>query len=402
MIDFVGQRRYFGLLSLVLIVPCLLALAFWQLNPGIDFNGGLEIEVRFLREVEERDVAIVANDLALTDASASASDEGTFLVVFGLEAAGDVAGQDQALIDALAEQIGPVEVIDARLGDGDLSVEAEVWFPADVSQNDVRDVTRSIGAADARIQQTGDSAFKIRAEEPDNGNIDDLRRDLEAAMRDQLGGFFVLSSAGVSGILSAEIAADAGIALIVAAIAILIYISLAFRRLASPGLYGAAAIVALLHDITIVVGAFAILGRLAGTEVNAMFVTALLAIIGYSVNDTIVVFDRIRENRLAHPTELFRTSVNAAITQSLGRSLNTSLTLIFALVALFLIGGVTVRPFVLVLLVGAIAGTYSSIGIAAQVVVLWSEGSLYRLLRVGPRPAPAPAVAGPAAGGAME
>ena len=389
MIDFVGQRRYFGLLSLALIVPCLLALAFWQLNPGIDFNGGLEIEVRFLREVEERDVAIVANDLALPDASVTASDEGTFLVSFALEAAGDVAGQDQALIDALAERIGPVEVIDARLGDGDLSVEAEVWFPADVSQNDVRDVTRSIGAADARIQQTGDSAFKIRAEEPDNGNIDDLRRDLEAAMRDQLGAFFVLSSAGVSGILSAEIAADAGIALIVAAIAILIYISLAFRRLASPGLYGAAAIVALLHDITIVVGAFAILGRLAGTEVNAMFVTALLAIIGYSVNDTIVVFDRIRENRLAHPTELFRTSVNAAITQSLGRSLNTSLTLIFALVALFLIGGVTVRPFVLVLLVGAIAGTYSSIGIAAQVLVLWNEGSLHRLLRVGPRPAPA-------------
>ncbi len=398
MIDFVGQRRYFGLLSLALIVPCLLALAFWQLNPGIDFNGGLELEVRFLREVEERDIAIVANDLALADATVSASDEGTFLVSFALEPAGDVAGQDQALIDALAERIGPVEVIDARLGDGDLSVEAEVWFPADVSQNDVRDVTRSIGAADARIQQTGDSAFKIRAEEPDNGNIDDLRRDLEAAMRDQLGAFFVLSSAGVSGILSAEIAADAGIALIVAAIAILIYISLAFRRLASPGLYGAAAIVALLHDITIVVGAFAILGRLAGTEVNAMFVTALLAIIGYSVNDTIVVFDRIRENRLAHPAELFRTSVNAAITQSLGRSLNTSLTLIFALVALFLIGGVTVRPFVLVLLVGAIAGTYSSIGVAAQVVVLWNEGSLHRLLRVGPRPAPA----GPGAGAAME
>ncbi len=389
MINFVGLRRWFALLSLALVVPCLLALAFWQLNPGIDFDGGLELEVRFLREVEERDVAIVANDLALPDAHAGATDEGTFLVTFGLEAAGDVAGQDQALVDALAEEIGPVEVVDARLGADGLSVEAEFWFPADVSQDDVRDVTRSIGAADARIQQTGDSAFKIRAEEPDGGNLDDLRRDLETAMRDQLGDFFVLSSAGVSGILSAEIASDAGIALTIAAIAILIYISLAFRRLASPGLYGAAAIVALLHDITIVVGLFAILGRLADTEVNAMFVTALLAIIGYSVNDTIVVFDRIRENRLAHPTERFRTSVNAAITQSLGRSLNTSLTLIFALVALFLIGGVTVRPFVLVLLVGAIAGTYSSIGVAAQVVVLWNEGGLYRLLRVGPRPAPA-------------
>ena len=390
MIDFVGLRRWFALLSLTLVVPCLAALALWQLNPGIDFDGGLELEVRFLRGAAERDVASAVAQAGFSDADVTSGDEGTFLVTFGLESAGDVAGRDQALVDALAEQIGPVEVVDARLTGADEGVEVELWFPADVSQDDVRDVMRGIGAADARIQQTGDSAFKIRAEEPDGGNLDDLRGDIEGALRAQLGDFFVLSSAGVSGILSAEIAADAGIALTIAAIAILIYISLAFRRLASPGLYGAAAIVALLHDITIVVGLFAILGRLADTEVNAMFVTALLAIIGYSVNDTIVVFDRIRENRLAHPTERFRTSVNAAITQSLGRSLNTSLTLIFALVALFLIGGVTVRPFVLVLLVGAVAGTYSSIGIAAQVVVLWSEGGLYRLLRVGPRPAAAP------------
>ena len=390
MIDFVGLRRWFALLSLCLVVPCLAALALWQLNPGIDFDGGLELEVRFLRGAAERDVASAVAQAGFSDAEVSTGDEGTFLVAFGLESAGDVAGRDQALVDALAEQIGPVEVVDARLTGADEGVEVELWFPADVSQDEVRDVMRGMGAADARIQQTGDSAFKIRAEEPDGGNLDDLRGDIEGALRAQLGDFFVLSSAGVSGILSAEIAADAGIALTIAAIAILIYISLAFRRLASPGLYGAAAIVALLHDITIVVGLFAILGRLADTEVNAMFVTALLALIGYSVNDTIVVFDRIRENRLAHPTERFRTSVNAAITQSLGRSLNTSLTLIFALVALFLIGGVTVRPFVLVLLVGAVAGTYSSIGIAAQVVVLWNEGGLYRLLRVGPRPAAAP------------
>jgi preprotein translocase subunit SecF len=397
-IDFVGLRRWFLLLSLTLVVPCLAALAFWQLNPGIDFDGGLELEVRFLRDAAERDVASAAAQAGFSDANVTTGDEGTFLVTFGLESAGDVAGRDQALVDVLAERIGPVEVVDARLTGADEGVEVELWFPADVSQDDVRGVMRGIGQADARIQQTGDSAFKIRAEEPDGGNLDDLRGDIESALRGQLGDFFVLSSAGVSGILSAEIASDAGIALTIAAIAILIYISLAFRRLASPGLYGAAAIVALLHDVTIVVGLFAILGRLADTEVNAMFVTALLAIIGYSVNDTIVVFDRIRENRLAHPTERFRTSVNAAITQSLGRSLNTSLTLIFALVALFLIGGVTVRPFVLVLLVGAIAGTYSSIGIAAQVVVLWNEGGLYRLLRVGPRPVGA----GPGAGGAPE
>ena len=145
-------------------------------------------------------------------------------------------------------------------------------------------------------------------------------------------------------------------ALAVAAVAILIYISLAFRRLPNPVLYGAAAIVALLHDITLVAGAFAIGGQIAGLEVNAMFITALLAIIGYSVNDTIVVFDRIRENLLLDPREDFRRVVNAAITQSLGRSLNTSITVVLALMALLLIGGVTVRPFVIVLLIGTVGG----------------------------------------------
>ena len=110
-----------------------------------------------------------------------------------------------------------------------------------------------------------------------------------------------------------------------------------------------------------------------------MFVTALLAVIGYSVNDTIVVFDRIRELLLEGRGGI-RETVNAAITQTLGRSLNTSITLIVALIALFLIGGVTIRPFVLVLLVGAVAGTYSSVAVASQIVVLWEEGSIRRWL----------------------
>ena len=111
-----------------------------------------------------------------------------------------------------------------------------------------------------------------------------------------------------------------------------------------------------------------------------MFVTALLAIIGYSVNDTIVVFDRVRETFLADTSANLRFAVNAAITQSLGRSLNTSITLILALLALVLIGGVTVRPFVLVLLIGAVAGTYSSIAVAAQIVVLWEESLKPRIM----------------------
>ena len=386
MINFVGKRRYFAIFSLFLIVPCLVALALWQLNPGIDFNGGLEMEVRVLKDVQTDQIVAAGEGAGLDGVTATPGDEGSFLVRFDLETARELEGRDLDLLDALEDEFDVVEAIDAQLINDDLTLEVEFWFPAAVDQDDLRDVVTSVGVADARIQETGDNTFKIRAEEPDGGTIEDLRIDLEAEFAAQLGSFFVLSSSAVSGVLSAEIASDAAIALVIAAIAVLIYISLAFRKLANPALYGAAAIIALLHDITIVVGFFAIIGELFDVEVNAMFVTALLAIIGYSVNDTIVVFDRIRENRLANPREELRTTVNAAITQSLGRSLNTSLTLVFALVALLLIGGVTVRPFVLVILVGAVAGTYSSIGIAAQVVVLWSEGGFHRFLRVGPRP----------------
>ena len=386
MINFVGLRRYFATLSVMLLIPCLAALAVWQLNPGIDFDGGLELEVRFLRAVEED--AILDAGGGVGDLTVTPTDESTFLLTVGIEEDDVRAGVDAELVDALEAEIGEVQVVTGQVFDN-TNFNIELWFPADVVQDDLRDATRSIDIPDARIQETGDSTFKIRAEEPSNGNIEQLRTELEAALSEQIGPFFVLSSAAVSGILSSEIAEDAGIALVIAAFAILIYISISFRRLPSPGLYGAAAIVALLHDITIVVGVFSILGELADTEINAMFITALLAIIGYSLNDTIVIFDRIRENRLANPAEDFRISVNAAITQSLGRSLNTSLTLIVALLGLFLIGGVTVRPFVLVLLIGAIAGTYSSIGVASQLLVLWSEGSFHRFLRVGPRPAPA-------------
>ena len=220
-------------------------------------------------------------------------------------------------------------------------------------------------------------------EQPPDGDLERLRQRINGALRAEVGPIVVLQSSSVSGVLSVEIARDAGVALAVAAVAILIYISIAFRRLPNPVLYGAAAIVALLHDVTLVAGAFAIGGQIAGLEVNAMFITALLAIIGYSVNDTIVVFDRIRENLLLDPREDFRRVVNAAITQSLGRSLNTSITVVLALMALLLIGGVTVRPFVIVLLIGTVAGTYSSIAVASQLLVLWQDGTLPRLLRMG-------------------
>ena len=162
---------------------------------------------------------------------------------------------------------------------------------------------------------------------------------------------------------------------------IFVYLWWAFRSVPSPFRYGVAAIVALLHDTIIVVGIFAILGNLLGTEVNTMFLIAVLTVIGYSVNDTIVVFDRLRENVINFPNRRFSDNINVSISETLGRSLNTSLTLLVTLMALFLFGGVTIRSFLLVLLIGVVAGTYSSVAIASQVLATWDSGDIGRLFR---------------------
>ena len=387
MIDFVGRRRIYAVISLLMIIPSLVGLALWQFEAGLDFAGGLETEVRFLGDTDLNDVngAIAGIEGAPegTEISASEGEDGAFDV----SATFDTGSLDDgfAIADLIGNVLGAELPASVSLGlDVDESeVRTELWFPGQVSQDEVRAALETVGLGGARIQATADSAFRMRVEQPSDGDLEGLRQRINESLRSEIGPIVVLQSSSVSGTLSVEIARDAGVALAVAAVAILIYISLAFRRLPNPVLYGSAAIVALLHDVTIVAGAFAIGGQIAGLEVNAMFVTALLAIIGYSVNDTIVVFDRIRENLLLDPREDFRRVVNAAITQSLGRSLNTSITVVLALLALLLIGGVTIRPFVVVLFIGTVAGTYSSIAVASQIVFLWQDGTLPRLLRLG-------------------
>ena len=128
-------------------------------------------------------------------------------------------------------------------------------------------------------------------------------------------------------------------------------------------------------------GVFAILGVLLDVEVNTMFLIALLTVIGYSVNDTIVVFDRLRENVVNYPNRTLRVNANVSVSQSLSRSLNTSLTLLFTLLALLLFGGPTIRNFLWVLLIGVVVGTYSSVAIATPALMVWEEGDIRRIFR---------------------
>jgi preprotein translocase SecF subunit len=196
-----------------------------------------------------------------------------------------------------------------------------------------------------------------------------------------------LGTAEVSGSVASETTRNAFFAVLAASVLILLWIWFSFRKVDRPWRYGTSAIIALLHDVLVVLGVFSILGWLIGFQIDALFITALLTVVGFSVHDTIVVFDRIRENMQRRTSETFDQVVNASLVQTMARSLNTSLTVIFTLTALTLFGGATIRPFTLALLVGIISGTYSSIFNASMILVMWDKGELsFRRFRRGRAP----------------
>ncbi len=176
--------------------------------------------------------------------------------------------------------------------------------------------------------------------------------------------------------IGAETTINAIWAVVVASLFIVLYITWSFRKIPKPASsfrFGVCAVIALVHDVLVVIGIFAILGHFFGVEIDSLFVTALLTVIGFSVHDTIVVFDRIRENLKRVSGLSFDQVVNESILQTLDRSLNTSLTVVLVLFALLLFGGESIRWFVVALLVGVISGTYSSIFNASPLLVLWQE-----------------------------
>lgn len=173
----------------------------------------------------------------------------------------------------------------------------------------------------------------------------------------------------VGPILGKELLQKTYTATLIAIIAILSYVAFAFKNIK----FGTAAVLALIHDLLVVVGLFAIFGKVFGVEVDSLFVTAVLTTMSFSVHDTIVVFDRIREAKKKNPKMEIETLANKAVTETMGRSLNNSLTIIFMLLALTLLGGQTVRWFTVALLIGTITGTYSSPFMATPILVIWQK-----------------------------
>ncbi|GAB4539486.1 MAG: protein translocase subunit SecF [Anaerolineales bacterium] len=220
------------------------------------------------------------------------------------------------------------------------------------------------------VQPLDQDAYSIRSK----AMSDETKGKLIAEMETRFGSkVTVLNFTSVSPAIGAEVTKAAGFAVLMAATAILLYVWYAFRNVKHAYRYGTAAIIAMLHDVLVVVGAEAMFGYFLGWEADALFLTALLTVIGFSVHDSIVVFDRVRENSTVLRRVPYEAMVNHSIVQTLDRSINTQLTVMLTLLALALFGGESTRHFVIVLLVGIFSGTYSSIFNAAPILVVWEN-----------------------------
>jgi len=290
MIDLVGKRNWFFLISAIVIIPGIISLAVFGLKPGVDFSSGTAMTLNFDKEVELSQLRQELTDL----------------------------GYDRAV-----------------------------------------------------VQPAGEGEFFIRLPEISAEETTKLKGSLETGLDTTI---TVSSLYSVSPIVAAGTVRNTVIAVVVASIGILLYISWAFRKMPKPLRWGTCAVIALMHDLVVVIAVFSILGWATGMEVDALFVTGVLAVVGVSVNNIVVVFDRIRENLKRGVSRDFEVIANYGIVESLGRSLNTGLATLFVIVALYLLGGVTTHTLVLALMIGIATGIYSSLCIAGQLLVVWEKG----------------------------
>lgn len=288
MFDFVAHGKKFLIISGALILLSVLALLFWGLKMGIDFQGGAISQVRFL---EERP-------------------------------------SNAEIVQKLA----------------------------------------SLELGDISVRLSGSSSAILRFPE--------INEETHQEILGLLGEVEEESYELVGPVIGRESSRKARSAIFLSLLAIILYITWAFRKLSrvlgkgESWRYGIGAFLALAHDVLILLGFFAVMGYFRGVEINVAFITALLTVLGYSVNDTIVIYDRIRENLLSHRAKDLRETINLSLNETITRSLNTSLTTVSVLLAIYIFGGIAIQSFVLAMMVGVISGTWSSLVIASQ-FLLW-------------------------------
>lgn len=405
-IDLVGRRKWLFLGSAIAVLISLVLLAIPpSLVPGIEFTSGTTTQLVFDQPLTQEDLRGAYADLGHPEARIQSTGENSFLIRTGaLEvpetAFVDFGGTDPnatagAVLLGAEGADGEVDLVTApitpdscSLGDTVIAsapAGTEVTVLQEIEEcGDLGTILR-VQTADGEIGWVAQSSTHVPAVEPTPdaeagaAPTRNERAEIEAELEERFGTFQVLEFSQVSPVVSEVAVRNAAIAVAVATLFMMAYIAFAFSSTARPLVYAVCAAIALVHDVIIVLGAFSLFGKLFGTEINLMFVTGLLTVVGFSIHDTIVVFDRIRENVTRNPFESLANNVNTALLQTMARSLNTSITLVLTVLALLFLGGVTIREFLLVILVGVIAGMYSSIGIAAQLMVSYEEGEIGRL-----------------------
>jgi preprotein translocase subunit SecF len=254
----------------------------------------------------------------------------------------------------------------------------ELVFEQPVLPAEVRQVFVEYGYGDTVVQTTLDEmTVLIRSKELREGE----KEQIQAELSDRFGSLTELRFDQVGPTVGREVTRSATIAIAAAALVIMGFIIFAWRKVPNALRYGVCATLATLHDVLVTMGVFAVLGLLLGWEADALFLTAMLTVTGYSVQDSVVVFDRIRENIPKRRGEPYEVIVNRSLLETVHRSLATQLNAIFILVAILFFGGATIRQFVATLLIGLISGTYSSIFTAVPLLVMWEKGEFGSFLR---------------------
>jgi preprotein translocase subunit SecF len=412
-IDLVGSRNWLFLFSGVTALIAVILLAVPPaLKPGIEFTSGTTSLYRFEGSTSASALHTAYSELGHPEARIQSTGTNEYLIrtstlrvpansLVEVAPTPRAAPVGPAPVEDLGtlllggpDQLGEIEVKEGALSGGCPSLGAAAGTrPYGTRAQVIGLFEQCPGGAIYRVLADGlvgyvpasnirdyrPTASTAAAPEAAPAAPDDERAAIEGALRERFGSFSVLEFAQVSAVVSQTAVRNAALAVLAASVVILLYIAVAFRGVPKPLLYGSCAIVAMLHDVVITLGFFSFLGKAFDVEVNLMFVTGLLTVIGFSVHDTIVVFDRIRENIRQHPLLPLATNVNAALLQTLARSFNTSITVLLTVLALLLLGGETIREFLLVVLFGIVSGTYSSVAVASQLLVAYEEGDFTRL-----------------------
>ncbi len=253
---------------------------------------------------------------------------------------------------------------------GGSMMELQFDQPYDISK--VRETLDKEQLSGYQLQAAENNSLIIKTQALEKDKHDQVLTDIQ----NEVGSFHETQLNSIGPVVGKQLTKNAVYELVLVSLGIVIYISYAFRRVPKPVTswrFGWAAVIALFHDLLFVLGTFSLLGHFKGVEIDSMFVTALLTVLGFSVHDTIVVFDRVRENLKIYAGQSIEFIINHSISQTIVRSLNTSLTVLFVLLSLLLFGGETIRYFVLALFIGIIVGTYSSIFVASPVLMLWQR-----------------------------